>query len=648
MKKIEKIILSCAAFASTVLGTIGPNVTAEELVPSPLPKRDISWYQDARFGMFFQLGLYSTYGGFWKGEVKKTNNCAEWLMIAAQANRLEYGEAAKVFNPTKFDPQALAKTMKDAGIKYIVLAAKHHEGFAMFATKASKYNVIDASPYGKDILALLLPALRAEGIKIGIYYSQNLDWYHPGGGGNWHTKDSDFPDYGNDKKNNKWYVNNIVIPQLTEILTNYGKIDYLWYDIVEEMDFHLAEKIHKRVNKLAPDMIVNNRLSQWHKGEVQTPEKIVPPNGMPGKVWESCITINGSWGYASDDHRWKSSAFLVQQLCDISSKGGNYLLNIGPKPDGTFPAGALERLDGVGAWMDKNSEVVYGTRASIFPNFPAWGRFATRYGKEGSNSSALYAIVYETPDSKQLQIPGIKNAIKSVTILDNKQALNFKSVESTLTIDIPAERLGAKKTADGLAVAIGREDNLNFKTPPSVHDEVKKQVEAGQRLYVVKIELEGAVPTVSKRVYPNVDGHFELLPSAAECTGKLRLKPQEITGWIGGRQIIEQLDFWINDKDSAKYAVHINEAGKYDFSFQYSNAAQAKGSIIRFSFQGEGAPVNIDYTFSKTSGNWGHFITGGPIPVELKQGDYDLTVSIVKKNGTTPCNLSTIYIMKAK
>jgi len=630
--------------ASTVLSVVSAAPTSNSSMPQD---QKLEWFKDAHFGMFLHFGLYSSYGGFWKGEEKKVNNCAEWLMIAAQANRLEYAQAAKTFNPKNYNPKQWAKTMKAAGMKYMVVTTKHHDGFAMFATKASKYNVVDATPYGKDVIGPLIAAARAEGIKIGLYYSQNLDWYHPGGGGNWHNKDTDFPDYNNDKKNFSWYVDNIAIPQLKEILTKYGKIDLLWYDINGGMPQEIGERIHQVVSKISPDTVVNNRLSNWHKGNVETPEKLVPPNGVPGKLWESCITLNGSWGYASNDERWKSVPFLIEQLCDITSKGGNYLLNVGVQPDGAFPKEATKRLLKVGKWMDKNSEAIHDTRVTIFPSYPAWGRFTTKYGEKGSNKSNLYAIVFETPDSKELRIDGIRNKVVSASILDNGKKLEIEQHDNTLVVKLPDRRLGAKTTASGLRVTVGGEDNLALKTPQAVLAEVEKQVSAGQRIYVVKLDLVGETPSVDKRIYANADGDIELIPFAAECTGNLRLKVQVITGYVSTAPT-EQLECWTNKEDTASYPIHVKDSGKYNLSFNYGNINEAKGSTLRFTFKGKGADVSVDYTFDKTSGAWGSFIKSKPVSLKLKGGDYSLVVSVVNMTSDAPCNLSNIYINKAK
>jgi len=642
--KINKWMLSCAMAASTVLSVVAAAPASNSSMPQD---QKLEWFKDAHFGMFLHFGLYSSYGGFWKGEEKKLSHCAEWLMFAARANRFEYAKAAETFNPTNFDAKEWARTMKATGMKYMVVTTKHHEGFAMFATKVSKYNIVDATPYGKDIIGPLIAAARAEGIKIGLYYSQNLDWYHPGGRDNWHNKDTDFPDYDNDKKNFSWYVDNITIPQLKEILTKYGHIDLLWYDTSRDMPQEEGERIHQFVSKLSPDTMVNNRLSRWHKGDVETPEKTVPANGVPGKLWEACITLNDSWGYASNDKRWKSAPYLIKQLCDITSKGGNYLLNVGPQGDGAFPEAATKRLRKVGQWMDKNSEAIHDTRVTIFPSYPAWGRFTTKYGEKGSNKSNLYAIVFETPDSKELRIDGIRNKVVSASILDNGQKLEIAHHANTLIVKLPADRLGAKKTADGLPVAIGAESKFSFKTPISVLREVEKQVKAGQRLYVVKLNLVGETPSVDKRIYANADGNIELIPFTAKCTGNLRHKVQAILGHVITAPT-EQLECWTNKEDTASYPIHVRDDGKYNLSFNYANINEAKGSTLRFTFKGKGAPVSVDYTFDKTSGSWGRFIKSNPVSLKLKGGDYSLVVSVVKKNGPAPCNLSNIYINKAK
>lgn len=256
-------------------------------------------------------------------------------------------------------------------MKYIIITAKHHDGFALFKSDASTFNVVDHTVYGKDLLKPLAEACKKHGIKVGIYYSQAQDWSNAGGTvarkqmkEGWPNPDSAKIDAYTKIHNGHWdpiqstrtfdeYINSIAVPQVREILTNYGEIAVLWWDTPVGMANSTAQKLHDLLT-LQPHIITNNRLKRPNfPGDTKTPEQHVPTREeLDGSYWEVCMTMNGSWGYKSWDHNWKSSKTLIRNLIDISSKGGNYLLNIGPKPDGTIPEESIALLHEIGKWMD--------------------------------------------------------------------------------------------------------------------------------------------------------------------------------------------------------------------------------------------------------------------------------------------------------
>ncbi len=318
----------------------------------------------------------------------------------------EYAALAKDFNPVNYDAERWVLAAKNAGMKYLVITAKHHEGFAMFKSAASPFNIVDATPFRRDPLKELAAACRKHGLKLGFYYSQNYDWHHPGGALN----DWDPASKGDYDK----YTDELVISQLREILTHYGEIAILWYD-TGGGNAAQHERIHKAVLDCNPNIIVNDRLGGPYHGDTETPEQNIPANGIPGKDWETCMTMNNTWGYGNNDHNWKSTAELLRNLCKIASKGGNYLLNVGPNELGEIPAASLERLQQVSEWMKVNGAAIYGSEASPFPHSLPWGG-VTRKG------NSLYLGVNQLPADRKLTLPDLTTKIaRAYFLADAKQ-----------------------------------------------------------------------------------------------------------------------------------------------------------------------------------------------------------------------------------
>ena len=412
----------------------------------------MKWWREAKFGMFIHWGDYSLLAGVYKGHQMRRGG-AEWIMNRMKIPVKEYQQYAKKFNPTKYDADAWVKLAKEAGMKYIVITAKHHDGFAMFKTKASKWNIVDATPYGKDVLKPLATACKKYGIKLGFYYSQAQDWNNPGGAAarrvtteGWLNPDSAKIDAYTKAHNGHWdpiqtsksmteYINNVAVPQVRELLTNYGDVSVLWWDTPVDMTDEYAEKLQALL-KLQPNIITNNRLKHPNfPGDTQTPEQKIPTKEeMEGKDWETCMTMNGTWGYKSYDHNWKSSKTLIRNLIDIASKGGNYLLNVGPKADGTFPEESIERLKDIGKWMKVNSEAIYATEASPLDSL-GWGRCTM---KADGDNTILYLFVFDWPTDGKLIVPGLKNKIITSDLLANGSNLIAESKENNTIIKVPS------------------------------------------------------------------------------------------------------------------------------------------------------------------------------------------------------------------
>lgn len=390
--------------------------------------RRMQWWREARFGMFIHWGVYSVPGGVWKGDQSK--HIAEWLMLDYKIPVAEYAALTGDFNPTAFNAREWVRLAKEAGMKYIVITSKHHDGFAMFRSPASSYNIFDATPFKRDPLKELAEACRKEGMRLGFYYSQAQDWHHPGGaaakGGSWDPAQSGSMDD---------YIDKVAVPQVKEILSNYGPVSVLWWDTPVNMTPERVARFLPLL-KLQPGIVTNNRLDKDKRsGDFSTPEQKIPATGIPGKDWETCMTMNTSWGYKSFDDKWKSTETLIRNLVDIASKGGNYLLNVGPTSEGRFPDPSVARLREIGKWMKVNGEAIYGTTASPFPHL-AWGRCTS---KIGPNRSTLYLHVFDWPSDGKLVVPGLASEVKSATLLAGKQKLTTSRTSDGCLISVPPQ-----------------------------------------------------------------------------------------------------------------------------------------------------------------------------------------------------------------
>jgi alpha-L-fucosidase len=396
----------------------------------------MQWWRESRFGLFLHWGLYAVPAGEWKG----TTTYGEWIRTSAQIPLAEYDRFVGKFNPVRFDARAWVRMAKDAGMKYVVITSKHHDGFCLFDSKFTDFDVM-STPFKRDILKELSEACRAEGLKMCWYHSI-MDWHHPDylPRREW---EKDRPTEGASMHRYVAHMKN----QLRELLTNYGPIGVLWFDGEWESTWtdSLGQDLYAYVRGLQKDIIINNRVGAGRSGmegftnaggfggDFGTPEQQVPATGLPGVDWETCMTMNDNWGYNSHDQHWKSSADLIRMLADIVSKGGNLLLNVGPTAEGLFPQVSVDRLKNIGAWMRANGEAIHGTTASPFPAL-SWGRCTQ---KRLAGGTRLYLHVFEWPTDGRLVVPGLLSTPRKASLLLTGVTLKTTQLTQAIVVEVP-------------------------------------------------------------------------------------------------------------------------------------------------------------------------------------------------------------------
>jgi alpha-L-fucosidase len=412
--------------------------SANSVVAETREQRDtrMAWWREAKFGLFIHWGVYAVPAGKY-GDV---DTYGEWIMWNTKMSPTEYRGYAKKFNPVKYNPEQWVKIAKDAGMRYIVITSKHCDGFALFPSKASSWNVVDASAYGKDLLGPLVKAAHAQDLKIGFYYSQAQDWGNRGGaikafkeGDGWDESQKGTFDS---------YLEKTAIPQVREILTQYP-IDLLWWDTPIHMHKPRAEPIAKLIKEMSPNIVSNTRLGGGF-GDYHIAEQFVPLTGLKGD-WETCMTLNKHWSYNAADHNWKSSTELIQKLIGICAKGGNFLLNVGPTAEGEIPEESVNRLNDVGEWLKENGESIYGTTAGPFP-FLSWGA-ATR------KNQIIYLHVFDWPKNGELRLPLLSKIKKTTLLTDPSNELKFSQSEVGTIIQLPQQAPSKSASVIKLEVA---------------------------------------------------------------------------------------------------------------------------------------------------------------------------------------------------
>jgi len=406
--------------------------------PDPAKAKRLEWFRDVKYGMFIHWGLYAIPAGQWNGQ--RSPGLGEWVMFRSRVPVKEYETLASRFNPVNYHADEWVKLAKDAGMKYIVITSKHHDGFALFKSAASSYNVVDATPFKRDILKELADACARGGIRLGFYYSQSQDWHEPNGAGNeW--------DFGpDDKKDYDQYLLGKAEPQIRELLTNYGKVALIWFDTPRMMTGDRPHRFTRIVRQLQPDTLIDGRLGA--EGDyTSTGDNVIPPN-VNGEAWEVPATINHTWGYRTDDTDWKSPGQITFKLLDIVSKGGNYLLNVGPMADGVIPQPSQDILRTVGRWLQANGEAVYGASATPFGE--ELGEPSARGAKDvrgdtlvhqqiqwrvTAKPGKLYFTFFDEPRAP-FPLPAMKNSVKRAYYLANRKPVDVKTENGRTLLNI--------------------------------------------------------------------------------------------------------------------------------------------------------------------------------------------------------------------
>ncbi len=355
----------------------------------------LDWWRAAKFGLFVHWGLYAIPAGRWQGQ--DVAGIGEWIMRFARIPVADYARLAPQFNPGEFDARHWVSLAKAAGQQYIVITSKHHDGFCLFDSRHTDYSVSRSSPCARDIIRELADECQRQDMRLGFYYSQTQDWHHPDGDGNdW--------DFDPAQKNFDRYIETYVIPQVTELLTQYGPVALIWFDtpkgITQGISRAQSQQLLDLCHRLQPDTLVCGRLGNALGDYATTNDNTIPADTLLEGDWETPATMNDTWGFKSRDHNWKSATDLIRKLVDIVSKGGNYLLNVGPTASGAIPAESVVRLKTMGDWLRVYGEAVYGTRPG-----PVQGQAAYR---TTAKNRTVYILVLDWPACGELQVPGVK------------------------------------------------------------------------------------------------------------------------------------------------------------------------------------------------------------------------------------------------
>ncbi|ANW96380.1 alpha-L-fucosidase [Wenyingzhuangia fucanilytica] len=477
------------------------------------------FFDESNFGMFIHWGLFSNLGGVWKD--KTYYGIGEWIMNPRMAGIPvdDYKKIANDFNPVNFDAKKIARLAKDAGMKYIIITSKHHEGFAMFDSKVSDFNIVDATPFGRDPMHELADACHELGLGFGFYYSHNQDWTAPGG-----TRGPKVDQNGKEATFKDYFYNKCK-PQVREICTNYGEIDFVWFDTPGDMEKKYVVELAEMVRELQPKAMMCSRVGYGLGDYASVGDMEVPTKRIKG-LWETCDTNNDSWSYAWYDNNFKSPKIILGRLIETVGRGGSYLFNVGPNALGEVPQIGAEFLEEAGAWIKKYPQVIYGAGPSPWDYKLAWGDVTT-------NGESMFLAVSEWPKDGKLHLPGFKSEIASARLLKGNRSskVNFKANNGWVTFDVP------------------------FEAPEKL-------------ISVIEVKLKGKHQGVDDTlaIYPNVE--TELITEFGVVTNA----EQKNIRWMekfGEWKHVNQVGSW-KEGGKVTWTVNVKEAGYYYLDLAYS------------------------------------------------------------------------------
>jgi alpha-L-fucosidase len=556
-----------------------PSVLAQPKAETPQQfQARTRWWQQAKFGMFIHWGVYSVPAGEYNG--RRTGGAAEWIMNDLQIPKAEYEKFPPKFNPVKYNARQWARLARQAGMKYIVITSKHHDGFNIYDSKVNPYNIIQSTPFKRDALKELAQACRAEGVRLGFYYSI-MDWHHP-----------EANDSGAER-----YIQ-MMKAQLKELVTQYDPA-ILWFDgeWVGWWTEARGDDLEKYVRSLKPSIILNNRVGKRSRtdGDHETPEQEIPASAIPGgRLWETCMTMNDTWGYSRFDQNWKSTRSLVQKLCDIAHKGGNFLLNVGPTAEGEIPLASVERLQEIGQWMTRNGEAIYGTKQSPVRRLSFNGRCTVK-------GNTLYLHVFDWPEGN-LAVSGLSVMPKRIRSLGTGESIPFSVVQSSeggteLYLTRP-------RTLDPLVTVVA----LEFNQTPVIS--------------------EG-----SAAIKSDANGVYTLHAAEAEIHGQTARYEEG-----GGKN---NIGFWTNAADYVSWSIQSSKAGSYRVEVTYACPPENAGSEFTTAI-GEEAKVSATV---QATGSWSEFKTTVIGQITLTAGKQTLSVKATSMPRGAVMNLQSVRLI---
>ena len=585
MSMCKTVALAGVSFLAGAMALASAALAAEtpDLKDDPLTSPRTAWFREAKFGMFIHWGLYAVPAGVYKG--KEIGGIGEWIMNNAKIPIPEYEKYAAEFNPVKFDAREWARVAKAAGMRYMVITSKHHDGFCMFDSKLTDYCITKATPFKRDPMKELAAACKDAGLKFCFYHSI-LDWHRP-------DQNTDFPKYHEYMKG-----------QLKELLTEYGPIGILWFDgqWIGPWDRKKGEDLYAYVRGLQPGLIVNNRVgkSTRQDGDYETPEQNIPAGAIQGRLWETCMTLNDTWGFKTSDHHWKSAADLARKLIDIASKGGNFLLNVGPTAEGVIPPESVERLAAVGQWLKTNGDAVYGAALSPYRKHPFDGRCTVK-------GNTLYVHVFKWPDGG-VSLPGLVGEVKDAAPLDKgagavKWEMKKEGERQVLVLQAPEK-------PDAIATVVA----VTFKAPPAL-DEAASGGLPGRQAADGTIALKAADAAVhgDTAQYESGDGK-------------------------------DNIGFWTKQEDWVSWEVAVTNPGTFAVEVTYACADGTGGSEYVVSAGDQQVAGKVEAT-----GGWASFRTDkiGRLAIG-KAGKIAIALKPKTKPGFAVMNLKAVDLKPVK